>query len=219
MDLGTGVKTAAALGAQVISNSYGGPESASQTNDDSFYNQPGHTVTVSSGDSGYGVQYPASSPDVVAVGGTSLTRNSTTRGWSEAVWPGAGSGCSSYERKPPFQTDRGCLKRTVADTAAVADPNTGVAVYRTPVGGSAGWYVFGGTSAAAPIIAAIYSLAGNASSSMYSQSLYVNRVFLNDITTGSNGSCGDIVTMYLCTAEIGYDGPSGLGTPNGSGAF
>ncbi|GLV55924.1 peptidase S8 [Dictyobacter sp. S3.2.2.5] len=214
-NLGTAVNTAVNLGANTISNSYGGSESSGETSNASYYNHPGHIITASSGDNGYGVEVPAAYNTVVAVGGTSLSRSGNTRGWSETAWNGAGSGCSAYISKPSWQTDAGCSKRTVADTSAVADPNTGVSVYDT-YGQGSGWMVFGGTSVASPIIASVYALAGNASSVNAAQSLYSHTSSLFDVTSGSNGSCGG---SYLCTAGSGYDGPTGLGTPNGTGAF
>src|SRR5205814_7469326 len=150
------------MGANVISNSYGGPEFSSETSSESHYNHPGIAITVSSGDNGYGAEFPAASRYVIAVGGTHLTRDGSARGWTETVWSGAGSGCSAYIAKPSWQTDGGCARRTVADVAAVADPNTGVAVYDTYAHqGVSGWLVFGGTSVASPIIASVYALAGN----------------------------------------------------------
>jgi subtilase family serine protease len=101
----------------------------------------------------------------------------------------------------------------VADVAAVADPNTGVAVYDTFR--SSGWLVFGGTSVASPIIASVYALAANAASVTYGSYSYSHTASLFDITTGSNGSCGS----YLCTGGTGYDGPTGNGTPDGTGGF
>jgi subtilase family serine protease len=217
-DLGTAENTAASLGANAISNSYGGGESSAETTTyDAYYNHPGHAITVSSGDSGYGVQYPAASQYVTAVGGTSLARASNARGWNETVWSGAGSGCSAYETKPSWQTDTGCARRTVADVSAIADPNTGVAVYdSTPYGGQSGWMVFGGTSVASPLIGSVYALAGNGSTVNYGSYPYGHLSSLFDVTSGSNGSCGG---TYLCTGKIGYDGPTGNGTPNGAGAF
>ncbi len=217
-DLAASVDTAVKLGANAISNSYGGSESSSDVSTyDAHYNHPGVAITASSGDSGYGPQYPAASPYVTAVGGTTLTRASNTRGWSETVWSGAGSGCSAYEAKPTWQIDAGCAKRTIADVSAEADPNTGVAVYDSYASkGSSGWLVFGGTSVASPIIASVYALAGNASSVNYGSYPYSHTSSLYDVTSGSNGSCGG---TYLCTGEVGYDGPTGLGTPNGPGAF
>jgi subtilase family serine protease len=103
----------------------------------------------------------------------------------------------------------------VADVSAVADPNTGVSVYDT-YGSVGGWLVFGGTSVSSPIIASVYALAGNASSVNAASSLYSNTGSLYDVTSGSNGSCGG---SYLCTAGVGYDGPTGLGTPDGTAAF
>jgi subtilase family serine protease len=213
--LSTAEDTAAKLGANAISNSYGGSEWSTETSYDTHYNHPGVAITVSSGDNGYGVQYPAASPYVTAVGGTSLKFDtSTSRGWTETAWSGAGSGCSAYETKPSWQTDAGCSKRTVADVSAVADPYTGVSVYDT-YGGVGGWLVFGGTSVASPIIASVYALGGNASSVVYGSYPYSHTSSLHDVTTGTNGTCG----TYLCQAGTGYDGPTGLGTPNGIGGF
>jgi subtilase family serine protease len=214
-DLGTAVNTAARLGANAISNSYGGGESSAETSwDTAYYRHPGIAITASTGDSGYGVQYPAASPYVTAVGGTSLTRAANVRGWSETAWSGAGSGCSAYEGKPSWQTDAGCARRAVADVSADADPNTGVAVYDSYHTG--GWLVFGGTSVASPVIASVYALAGNESSLTFGAFPYSHTSSLFDVTSGSNGSCG---SSYLCTAKAGYDGPTGLGTPNGISAF
>ncbi|MFN2609123.1 MAG: peptidase S8 [Acidimicrobiales bacterium] len=219
-NLGAAVDMAAARGATAISNSYGGGEFNGETSYESHYNHPGTAITVSSGDGGYGVEFPASSRYVTAVGGTSLSRNTATaRGWSETAWSGAGSGCSAYVAKPAWQTDTGCARRTVADVAAVANPNTGVAVYDSyGSSGGANWMVFGGTSVASPIVASVYALAGNASSTAGGSYAYSHRTSLFDVTSGSNGSCRSRAP-YLCTAVTGYDGPTGLGTPNGVGAF
>ncbi|MFF1560578.1 putative Ig domain-containing protein [Streptomyces sp. NPDC058279] len=222
-DLGAAVNRAVTMGAKYVSNSYGGGEdSTDPTSDSSYFNHPGVAITVSSGDSGYGVEYPAASQYVTSVGGTSLTRASgTSRGWSEAVWGssaggnGAGSGCSAYTTKPSWQHDSGCAKRTVADVSAVADPATGLAVYDSYQ--ASGWNVYGGTSASAPIIASVYALAGTPAAGSYPSSYpYAHTASLNDVTSGANGSCG---SSYLCTAKSGYDGPTGLGTPNGTAAF
>jgi subtilase family serine protease len=223
-NLGTAVNEAVALGAKYVSNSYGGSEDSTVTSADSkYYTHPGVAITASSGDSDYdGGSFPATSPHVTAVGGTSLSRASNTRGWTEKVWnttsysEGTGSGCSSYFAKPAFQSGvtTGCSRRAEADVSAVADPYTGVAVYQT-YGGS-GWAVYGGTSAAAPIIASTYALAGTPGSSTYPNAdPYAHRSNLNDVTSGKNGTCG----APLCTAGTGWDGPTGLGTPNGTAAF
>jgi hypothetical protein len=213
-NLAAAVDTAVRLGATQVSNSYGGSETFGGSYE-SHYNHPGVDITVSSGDSGYGVQFPASSPHVTAVGGTHLVRNSSSpSGWTETAWSGAGSGCSSTFAKPSWQHDTGCSRRTVADVSAVADPNTGVAVYdSTPYGGSSGWMVFGGTSVAAPIVAAVNALAGGRSAgSTYGSFAYSNPSLFTDVLSGSNGSCSG---SYLCTAKAGYDGPTGMGTPYG----
>jgi subtilase family serine protease len=220
--LGTAVNRAVTMGAKFVSNSYGGSESSSDTSyDSSYFNHPGVAIVASSGDSGYGVEYPAASKYVTAVGGTALNKASNTRGWSESVWStssseGAGSGCSKYDAKPTWQKDTGCSKRTVADVSAVADPATGVAVYDT-YGGDPGWEVFGGTSVASPIIAAVYADAGTPSSGSTPASFpYAHTGNLNDVTTGQTTTCSP---AYLCKAQAGYDGPTGLGTPNGTTAF
>ena len=210
-DLSTAEDTAARLGPNAISNSWGGDEYSGQTADDSHFNHPGVAITASSGDSGYGVSFPAASRYLTAVGGTSLARGGGARGWTESAWSGAGSGCSAYEAKPSWQTDSGCSRRTVADVSAVADPNTGVAVLYAGL-----WWTVGGTSASSPIIASVYALAGNASSVNAGSYPYSHTSALFDVTTGSNGSCSP---SYLCNGAAGYDGPTGLGTPNGTSGF
>ncbi len=214
-DLGASVNTAVSLGAKYVSNSYGGGESSEDSSYDSqYFDHPGVAITASAGDSGYGPEYPAASANVTAVGGTSLSGGSGD--WSESVWNGTGSGCSQYDPKPAWQTDGDCGNRTIADVSAVADPATGVAVYDS-YGGDSGFEVFGGTSASSPIIASVYALAGTPSSGSSPASFpYSHTSALNDVTSGSNGSCGG---SYLCTGTGGYDGPTGLGTPNGVSAF
>jgi subtilase family serine protease len=215
VNLGVAVNRAVTMGAVAVSNSYGGGEwSTESSTGATYFNHPGVAITVSSGDAGYGVEYPAASQYVTAVGGTSL-RRATGGGFTESAWSGAGSGCSAYEPKPAWQADPGCARRSVADVSAVADPATGVWVYDT-FGGS-GWAVYGGTSAAAPIVGAVYGMAGAATPTDYpSQYPYTKAASLHDVTSGSNGACGG---GYLCTALVGYDGPTGLGTPNGVDAF
>ena len=212
-DLAAAENEAARLGALVISNSYGGGESGSQFYE-SAYNHPGVAITVSSGDSGYGVQFPASSPHVTAVGGTSLLRASTTRGWSETAWTDGGSGCSKVYAKPAWQTDPLCTMRMEADVSAIADPNTGVAVYGPVTTTFSAWQVYGGTSVAAPLIGGVY--AANGARVTYGSAPYANLGWLYDVNAGANGACGG---TYFCTAGAGYDGPTGLGSPNGARAF
>jgi subtilase family serine protease len=211
-NLAAAVDYAASFGGVVaISNSYGGSEYSSEVNDQSHYNNPtthGIAVTVSSGDNGYGVEFPAASSNATAVGGTHLILGSP-----ETVWSGAGSGCSAYISKPSWQTDGGCAHRTVADVSAVADPNTGVAVYGPASRARSAWLVFGGTSVAAPLIAGVYAVSGSV---VPLSTTYGKASGFHDVTSGSNGSCGG---TYLCTGVAGYDGPTGLGTPNGTSAF
>ena len=226
-DLGEAVETAAAFGPVAIGNSYGAEEfSLEELFAVLFYDHPGIAVTAAAGDGGYGVYYPAAAESAIAVGGTSLRESSGV--WGETVWSGTGSGCSAYIPKPVWQNDPGCPRRTVADVAADADPNTGVRVYDTY--NEPGWLVFGGTSVSAQIIAGVYGLAGHGASD--ARALYGNGSIpfgspnenLTDVTSGSNGSCthghhGSSSFAYLCNGAIGYDGPTGMGTPFGIGAF
>jgi subtilase family serine protease len=210
-NLGTAENEAAALGAVAISNSWSGSDVSDATYG-SYFNHPGVAITASTGDSGYGVGYPASSQYVIGVGGTHLTVGGGTRGWTETAWSGAGSGCSAYNTAPAGQAtvDTGCAKHAVADVSAVADPNTGVGVVY-----NGSWLVFGGTSVSSPLIAGIIGLAGNGSS-VTNNYPYQHASSLYDVTSGSNGSCP---TFQWCNARVGWDGPTGLGTPNGTGAF
>ncbi|MEU6479816.1 S53 family peptidase [Streptomyces sp. NPDC047017] len=222
-EMGKAVNQAVALGAKFVSNSYIFKESSSDPSyDKQYYDHPGVAVVAGTGDWNYawGMGYPSSSPYVTSVGGTSLVRSSGERGWNETVWnsesdKGTGSGCSAYEPKPAWQKDTGCAKRMTADVAAVADPAHGLAVYDSYQ--KNGWGVFGGTSAATPVIAGVYADAGAPPSGSNPASFpYTHQDALNDVTSGDNGQCSP---AYFCTAEKGYDGPTGLGTPNGTAAF
>jgi hypothetical protein len=203
---------AASLGATVISNSWGGPEDSSVSSYETYFNHPGVGIFVAAGDDGYndggqGPDYPSTSAHVTGVGGTSLVKSSNTRGWTEGAWSSGGSSCSQNIAKPSYQTSTACSKHMTADVSAVGDPNTGVAVYNA---GSGGWQVIGGTSASSPFVAAVYALyglGGQAPGWAYSNA---SKFF--DVTTGKNGSCGTI----LCNAGAGWDGPTGIGSPNGA---
>ncbi|WP_136611456.1 S53 family peptidase [Sinomonas albida] len=223
-DLGTAVQTAAKIpGVVAISNSYGGSDAADSTYGP-YYNFPGIAVTASAGDNGYkGASYPASSSYVTAVGGTSLVAASNSRGWSESVWSGTGSGCSSLNAALPAASsyNTGCAGRAMNDVSAASDPNNGgLAVYYPTASNSSTWGQFGGTSEASPIIASVYALNGNtgsAATGTYANSLpYGHSSSFFDVTSGNNGTCP---TSQWCTAGTGWDGPTGLGTPNGTGGF
>lgn len=216
-NLAAAAAKAGTLGAHVISNSYGGGDSKGTKQFDPSYAQAGVAVTASTGDHAFaaGPQYPATSPGVIAVGGTRMTRDAgSPRGFDEVAWSGAGSGCSKVYAKPSWQTDTGCHKRMEADVSAVADPGTGVSVYGPHNNGISGWQVFGGTSVAAPLIGGIYG--NNAGTVNAASNLYAHTANLNDVTSGNNGTC---TPSYFCTAGVGYDGPTGLGTPAGLTAF
>jgi hypothetical protein len=242
-DLGAAVNAAVKAGATEISNSYAGPEEPvlasifSELNT-SFYDHLGVVVTASSGDCGYlneacfgqlaTAEFPADSPDVVAVGGTTLTDRNEA--WNSTVWEEGGSGCSQIFAAPPWQSavadfsDTGCgAERSVADVAAIGNPNTGVEIYDSipeASGEPGGWGVWGGTSVASPIIAAEFALAGGSHGVAFPAATLYSHLGdgedLYDVVSGSNGVCGASIS---CQAEIGYDGPTGVGSPIGLGAF
>jgi Subtilase family len=269
VDLEAAEERAIALGATVVTNSWGGPEAGISPGFESTspFRNPGVVITASAGDNGYlewgaespsargYAEFPASSPHVVAVGGTRLTLNGSG-GWAgESVWNGngaGGGGCSveftapSWQRRVPNWPAVGCEeKRAVADVAAVADPYTGLAVHDTSSaceGHGLHWCTIGGTSLASPLIAAAFALAGGAGGVSYPAStLYENATgspaALHDVTSGSNGECvhgfgaegvancsaaeeaASCSGQLICLASGGYDGPSGVGTPNGLAAF
>jgi Carboxypeptidase regulatory-like domain len=227
-NLGAAEDAAVASGADYVSNSYGATDQAAETGWDKYYDHPGTVITASAGDSGYGVNYPSGSQYVTAVGGTTLTQDSSVpRGWTESVWgsasggSGTGSGCSGYEPQPSWQAGvtSGCANRATADVSAVANPSTGVAMYDSYSEG--GWIVVGGTSVASPIIASTFALAGLPATDSYPASYLYDHFradpsAFNDVTSGANGTCTPAV---LCTAGPGWDGPTGLGTPDGVTGF
>jgi subtilase family serine protease len=192
-DLGAAVDTVAKLGTAAINNSYYAAEWDGETTEDAHYNHPGIAVTVSAGDDAQPF-YPATSPYVTSVGGTTLSGSSGS--WSESPWAYTGQGCSAYETKPDWQGSNSCKgKRSEVDVAAVADPQTGVSVYDSTAGG---WLVAGGTSVGAPLVAAAYALSGNPQGPAY---LYAHKSAFDDIP------------------PAGYDWPTGLGSPRGVGGF
>ena len=237
-DLGAAENEAVALGARVVSNSWGGTDTRlDATYDARYFTHPGVAIVASTGDSGYsaGPIYPSTSPNVIAVGGTTLaTAVGAARGYAESAWSGGGSGCSAYEPMPAWQASVPSIastcgnRRAVSDVSAVADPATGVAVYDTY--GYAGWYpgMIGGTSVAAPIVAGVYALGGHGAGTGVSGAagLYAAAnaaapatpasSVLFDISGGANGTCAAVLA---CTAGTGWDGPSGLGSPSGISGF
>ena len=225
-DLGASAKKAAEAGAKEISNSYGAAEQAFNSEElNSDFVHEGVMVTAASGDGGYlgylygqsSLWYPAAQTDVVSVGGTELHKASNSRGWSEETWWASGGGCSRSEQKPPWQLDTGCAHRTDNDVSAVASPQTPVSVFVTSKGGEHGeWWLLGGTSASSPLVAGI-----EAHESAFARTLsgadgfYSDLAPRFDVTTGNNGETRECAFGYLCEAEVGYDGPTGVGSPNG----
>ena len=186
-------KIAVAYGATVVSNSYSLNEYAGEN--DAAY-ALGVPFVFGAGDSGAGAQWPASSSHVIAVGGTSLHRDDSARGWSESLWNGSGGGCSAHVAKPAWQSDAVCTSRTSNDIAAFADPDPGFAVYDSYLGTKPGWRTYGGTSVAAPIVAGAIALGGNGASLVNAAYLYAHGDALNDIA--------------------GADIRAGNGSPNGA---
>ncbi|MGH3509944.1 MAG: carboxypeptidase regulatory-like domain-containing protein [Nocardioidaceae bacterium] len=220
-DLGAAANTAATFNPVAISNSYGVPgEDPTELTYDHYYNHTGIAVTASTGDAGDVTNWPATNPNVVGVGGTTLTSDSSPRGWTETAWADGGSGCSPYEPRPDYQQDitTDCPNnKAIADISADADPATGLGIYNTS--GESGWAQYGGTSLSSPLIAAMYALAGTPVPGTYPVTYPYNdpsrSADLNDVVSGTNGSCGNL----LCEAGPGWDGPTGLGTPNGVSAL
>lgn len=233
-DLGPAVDSAVALGAKYVIVANDSGSFASAADDAEYYNHPGVAIAVPSGDNGLelptsAVNFPAESPFVTTVGGTTLTRTSNARGWAETVWQPVqaqayqtpSSQCALEYGKPSWQTDAGCAGRTDNDVAAVANPATGVSFYDTAAG-YGGWNVGGGTTVAASIVGAVYALAGTPAADSYPASYpYLNAGGgLYPVTSGSNVLPGNTcIPVYLCTAGPGYNGPAGLGTPDGTAAF
>jgi subtilase family serine protease len=237
--LAADLTAATTLGVKYISDSWGTPENPAETAVDSaVFSVPGVVYVAGAGESGYagGVVYPAASPHVVAVGGTTLTTSSNSRGWTESVWDtlgsatgagATGSGCSAYEPQPSWQASvsiisAACSNRVDNDVAADADPHTGAAVYDT-FDGNGGWFEAGGTSESTPIIAAVFALAGNNGDggNNAAESIYADTGDLNEVTASNNGTC-PAADSVLCTATGAantYNGPTGWGTPDGIKAF
>jgi subtilase family serine protease len=213
-DLLGAVDRAVSLGATVVSMSWGGSEFAGETSYDSHFNHPGVTFVASAGDSGEDVEWPAASPYVVGVGGTSLYLNLYRTRSSEIAWSGSGGGISQYESAPAWQSAwSGLAKRCVPDVSYLADPNTGVlVVYQGNL------YVFGGTSVGAPQWAALVALLkaplASADATLYSVAWTANTInpsYFYDITSGNNGRDIDDYAIG------GYDLVTGLGSPVANG--
>ncbi|HVN70212.1 MAG TPA: S8 family serine peptidase [Candidatus Binatia bacterium] len=242
-NLYTGVKTAGRLGAKFIGLSWGsGPEGGNN----SIFDQPGVVIAAAAGDNGGGGSYgggpiqPCTYTYVVCVGGTHLVRDQQNkRGWSETVWNdwtfdacggpcgATGSACSKKISKPSWQTDEQCSMRSAADTAATASLRTPVIVYNSEEGCTPPncFFDFGGTSASTQIVAGVAALGGNVGNGTGASYIWKHRQGnLYDVTSGNNldaylgVNCASAV-KYICTARVGFDGPTGLGTPNGIGAF
>jgi hypothetical protein len=203
-----------------ISNSWGSIEESGETEDDKkYFEHEGIVTTVSGGDDGYGVSYPAASPHVVSVGGTALVKSSGTRGWSEEAWVGTGGGCGVYEEKPKWQEKlKGCSHRVDNDVSAVAAPETPVSIYDS-FERSKGWLVVGGTSVSSPFMAGVEALSSSTFRSEGPEAFYKDpQGSLFDVALGSNGfdnfCAPPSEDEYLCNAELGYDGPTGNGTPD-----
>jgi hypothetical protein len=241
-NLYAGTATAGRLGAKYIGDSWGGgPEGP----DNKIFHQPGVVIAAAAGDNGGGGRYgggpiqPCTYTYVVCVGGSRLLRAHNPRGWTESVWNdltfdecsgpcgATGSACSTAIAKPSWQTDTGCKKRSAADTSASASLRSPVWVYNSEIGCSPPrcFWQFGGTSESTQIIAAVYALAENAAIQTGPSYFWKHhKSNVNDVAHGNNidpgigSTCASSVT-YICTARVGFDGPTGWGTPKGIGAF
>lgn len=220
------VDAAVKAGATTVSMSWGGSEFSTEANYESHFRKTGVAFFASSGDNGAGTEWPAASPSVTGVGGTSLYLDASGNRISpETGWSGSGGGLSIYFLRPAFQNGwQSSSYRAIPDVALVADPNTGVTVYdSTPYSGQSGWFEVGGTSAGSPMWAAIvaladqervaggkppltgadvqlYALAGSTSST----GAYLYGYYFFDVTSGSNGAF---------SSTPNFDEVTGLGTP------
>lgn len=193
-----------------VSMSFGGAEFPEETTLDShFVSKSGAVFFASSGDNGTGASWPASSPNVVGVGGTSLTLSPSGAMKNEIAWTGSGGGISAYEKAPVFQKSYSIPKssgmRAIPDVAYNADPASGFSIVRGGV-----WRVVGGTSAGSPQWAAIAALGSGANNANFytDKSSGNSAQYFHDIVSGSNGNCG-----YVCSARAHYDYVTGLGSP------
>ncbi|HEX9032156.1 MAG TPA: S53 family peptidase [Streptosporangiaceae bacterium] len=222
------VSYANSIGATEVSMSWGGGEFSSETLLDSLMTHAGTFYTASAGDSGHGAQYPAASPNVIAVGGTTLNGCSgiSCSGFtSETAWSGSGGGISAYEPIPAYQDSyKGPVSgastiseltsghRGIPDVSFDASPRTGVSVYdSTGFRGQRGWFTLGGTSVGAPNWAGILAAGAAAGKTLQGNPAIYSKGYLSnlrDITSGTNGTCGTD-----CTAGNGYDLVTGLGSP------
>ncbi len=199
-----------------VSMSWGSSEfSGELAYDARFTSAYGAVFFAASGDNGTGVIWPSVSPNVVAVGGTSLAFNPDGTLAAEPAWSGSGGGLSAYEPSPGFQSAYGVPNangmRSVPDVSYDADPASGFSVYDTTTyNGQKGWFKVGGTSAGSPQWAAIHALGLSATNAnLYGDAASTSAAsFFRDIVSGTNGSCG-----LLCTAAPGYDQVTGLGSP------
>ena len=202
-----------------VSMSWVTGEFSGESSYDYHFNVPSVSFIASSGDSGTGISYPAASPYVVSVGGTTLNVDGSGNVRSETAWSGSGGGVSSYESKPSYQTGFNSNSgRGVPDVSYVADPNTGVSIYDSF--GYGGWSQVGGTSAGAPQWSAITAIVNSGGGKLSSASFGTNIALYNaakgpaysanyrDITSGSNGNCGAI-----CNVGQSYDFVTGVGSP------
>ena len=208
-NLGIAVDQAAKHHVVAISNSYIGRDHTNMPN----YDHPGIAITAGTGDRGYvSGQYPADDSHVVAISGTSVTKDGSKRGYSESAWAGTGSGCAKKNKAPAWQqaAKTTCDTRAMGDVSAAANPGAGGLV----ICYLGRFEQVGGTSEATPIIAAVYALSGD-TTGYPARIPYKKSKHLYDITTGSNGSCG----VPLCQARRGWDGVAGVGTPNGVKGF
>ncbi|HEY0382800.1 MAG TPA: hypothetical protein VGC72_11410 [Candidatus Elarobacter sp.] len=201
--LADAVNVAASYNPTAISNSWGVTEGGGNAagidpGAQAAFNHPGIAITASAGDIAGQVQFPASSPFVTAVGGTTLTPDaSSPRGWSESAWAQTGFGCSIIFAAPAWQSAAGCSgTRSVADVSMIADYNPGVAVYSSAEGG---WVVLGGTSVGAPFVAGLYAAA-------------------NDYGAGTTGAPKLAANASMLNPVAGPAGAT-LGSPKGLGAF
>ncbi len=210
----------AAAGGGEVTNSWGGSEFSSETTMDSHFTKAKVVYFASTGDSA-GTQWPSASPNVVAVGGTTLRRASSGTSFGnfirEAAWENGGGGLSPFEPRPSYQSVLpAATGRLVPDVSAVANPNTPVWVYDNNAYYGCCWYTFGGTSVASPLWAGIVNRAGHfyASTPAELQTVYTAYSTPATYVAGffdiSQGMCNYYDSDL---AVVNYDDCTGVGSP------
>ena len=215
-------KLVASAGGGEVSNGWGGDEFPGESTLDWHFAKPKVVYVAASGDAA-GVEYPATSPNVVAAGGTSIMRDPTTGAFlGETAWQLTGGGPSAFEDRPDYQDVISGIVgdvRGTPDMSLDGDPNSGAWVYNSnPTGGHQGWFIVGGTSLSSAALAGVINAAGNFYSSTNAEltAVYGNLGNPSDFRDITTGTCGPYIAYE---AVMGWDFCTGVGSPLGLGGI